>query len=155
MRVTLRNELAIVIRKFVAQVTVGMTARYLLIGGLTFAVYFLLLGLLFDALRTPYPVAVVIAYSLAVAFHFFANRRFTFQVEALSADGQVAKYVVVLAVNYCLQVAVIYCLYELATFNFYLAALVGIAITLFVGFFLLRFWVFAPSTVASRYGHRV
>jgi putative flippase GtrA len=137
-----------------ARVSVGMVARYVLIGGLTFGIYFVLLRFLFGALGAAYPFAVAVAYASAVAFHFVANRQFTFQVGSRSFGVQAAKYAVVLLISYCSQLAAIYLLYELVKLNFYVAALAGIGVTLPVGFFLLRFWVFTPARVASQFGHR-
>jgi len=133
-----------------APASVGLVVRYLFIGALTFGAYFLLLDLLFSRLGAPYPLAVAIAYAVAVTFHFIANRRFTFQASTTaSLRAHAARYIAVLVINYLSQLAIIYFLFEVAGFSFYLAAIAGIGMTLVIGFILLRYWVFAPSGAAS------
>lgn len=116
--------------------------RYLVVGGATFVCYFALLGLLFSVLGLPYPLAVAIAYALAVALHFFANRSYTFNAAHTSAAPQLTRYIAVAVVNYALQLGVIFIAYEVAGWNFYVAAFLAILATLVSGFLLMKSWVF-------------
>ena len=122
-------------------------ASFLFVGGVTFACYFLLLAFLNEILALRYPIAVAIAYAVAVAFHFLANRLVTFRASAVPARKQLGKYVMLGLFNYVVQVAILGLTYDLLGWNFYLGAFLGILVTTSMGFVLLRTWVFrVPAT---------
>lgn len=116
--------------------------RYLLVGGATFVCYFAFLGLLFSLLGLPYPLAVAIAYAIAVALHFLANRSYTFDAASASAAPQLTRYVAVVVLNYTVQLGIIFLAYDVAGWNFYVAAFLAILATLVSGFLLMKSWVF-------------
>jgi len=123
--------------------------RYLLVGGTTFVIYFGQVAALFSGLHVPYAVAVAIAYVIAMAFHFLANRTYTFHVGEGRVKTQLGRYVALVVFNCLLQLLVIYLIHDVCGQNFYVAALLGITITLVAGFVLMRFWVFMPGGDAS------
>ena len=124
----------------------AQVASFLVVGGITFVCYFLLLAL-FNELGFKYPLAVGIAYAVAVAVHFGANRLVTFRASAVPARKQLGKYIALGIFNYLLQVAILGLTYDLLGWNFYLGAFLGILVTTAMGFILLKTWVFSvPGT---------
>ena len=119
------------------------SVRYLVVGGISFGIYFGLLGLLFSGLRLRYPVAVGIAYVVAVGVHFLANRSFTFGAANAPMAMQLGRYAGMIVLNYAIQVSLLYVVYDLCGLNFYLGAFGGVLATLVTGFLLMRTWVFA------------
>jgi putative flippase GtrA len=126
------------------------SVRYVVVGGFSFLVYFGLLGMLFTALRAPYPVAVGIAYVFAVAVHFLANRIFTFGAAEAPVAMQLGRYAWVILLNYGIQISVLYVMYDLLRVDFYLGAVTGVLATLVAGFLLMRGWVFARRAGIDR-----
>jgi len=118
-------------------------ARYLLVGLTTFCVYFALLHIIVDLFAVRYPLAVAIAYPVAVLVHFFFNRKYTFRPTGDTLVRQIVRYLIMMAVSYVLQVSTIYALYELLGVDFYFAVICGIGTTLVLGFVLQKRWVFA------------
>ena len=72
---------------------------FALINGFTFGLDLSCLSLLHGALRWPLPLAVTISYVLAFALSFWLNRRFNFRSHG-DVSGQLARYVVVVTINY-------------------------------------------------------
>jgi putative flippase GtrA len=126
------------------------SVRYVIVGGLSFLIYFGLLGLFFSLLHTRYPVAVSIAYAFAVALHFLANRTFTFDAAGAPVAAQFGRYAGMVLLNYGIQIFVLYVVYDLCGLNFYLGAVSGVLATLVTGFFLMRTWVFAREKRKSQ-----
>ena len=128
----------------------GRAIRFLLVGGTTALIYLAVLALLERAMGLDYRIAVSVAYFVAVCFHFAANRRFTFRAHGDPTGGQVARYVVLLAVNYVLMLGVVTFAVEVLRWSPYVAVLLGAAATAGVGFLLARYWVFRGAPHAAR-----
>ncbi len=115
---------------------------YLGIGGLTALVYFVFIALSIEILDFGYRVSVSVAYVLAVSFHFLANRRFTFRVVDNRFIHQWIRYFGVLVINYLITLAVVsFCVDRLGV-STYLSASLAIVVTVGVGYFATKFWVF-------------
>ena len=119
--------------------------RFLLVGGLTFVVYYTSLYLLHTGIGMRYPLAVAISYSLAVTLHFFTNRSFTFSVRRGLWSQQLRRYTLTAFVNYCVQILVIRGLFGMIGLGFYLSAGIAVATTTLTGFVLLNNWVFTRA----------
>lgn len=115
---------------------------YLVIGGLTFSIYYFFLWINFDLLALPYYFAVAISYLFCLIFHFYANKKITFNDQHNANLNQIYRYLIVASINYFLQICVIKLLFEMYKINFYISALFGVLATLLIGFFLLKSWVF-------------
>jgi len=116
--------------------------HYLLIGGLTFVIYYAILWISFDFAGLPYPEAVAIAYSAAIIFHFLANRKITFKAGGTKFRHQILRYLSVALLNYVVQLVIIGLCYEIYGMNFYISAFFGVMSTLITGYLLMNFWVF-------------
>jgi len=118
---------------------------YLIVGGLTFLIYFGFIALTVEMLQLDYRVGVSIAYVIAVSFHFFANRMFTFRAGSDQLIHQSVRYVGVLLVNYLITMVVVSFLVVRMGLSPYFGAAFAIVVTVGVGYFASKFWVFRKS----------
>ncbi|TAL75472.1 MAG: GtrA family protein [Burkholderiaceae bacterium] len=116
---------------------------YLVVGGLTAAIYFGLITLCVKVASIDYRVSISIAYVVAVSFHFFANRNLTFRAVGSNVLHQGFRYVIVLVVNYLVILLAAYCLVDLLGMTSYLAAILSMLIPTCIGYFIFKFWVFS------------
>lgn len=115
---------------------------FLLIGCLTFIIYYALLWICFGFAGLPYRAAVAIAYSSAIVFHFLANRKITFNAGVTKFWHQISRYMSVALLNYFVQLGIIGLCYEMYGMNFYISAFLGVLSTMITGYLLMNFWVF-------------
>ena len=118
---------------------------YLTVGGLTFLIYFGFIALTLEMLSFDYRVGVSVAYVFAVSFHFFANRMFTFRAAEDRLIHHSIRYVGVLLVNYLITMAVVSFLVGRMGLSPYFGAAFAIVVTVGVGYFASKFWVFRKS----------
>jgi putative flippase GtrA len=83
------------LRAWVAPTVVGFS----LINGFTFGVDLALLAALYRGAGLPHPVAITLGYAAAFTLAFVLNRWLNFHVHG-PVGGQLARYVVVVAINY-------------------------------------------------------
>lgn len=121
---------------------------FLFVGGVTAFLYFGLLALFLEVIKLEYRLGVSIAYALAVTFHFFSNRHFTFRSGKGRVLPQVARYLVVAAVNYLLTLAVVYLAVSVLHSNAYVGVALSIITTVAIGYLGSKLWVF-------RHGDRI
>ena len=115
---------------------------YLAVGGVTALIYFGFIALSVEVFFLDYRVGVSIAYVLAVSFHFLANRKFTFRVAGNRLIHQSIRYLGVLLLNYFITLSVVSFFVGRLGFSTYLSAALSIMITVSVGYFASKFWVF-------------
>jgi len=113
--------------------TVGLVSA-----GVNFFSFYLILSLV----GASYIVASTIAYILSVVIHFLGNRSFTFRVDHLDLTPQLKKYLVLLAINYCVTIMAVSTTVEICHLSPYLGTIIAIALTVGVGFLLSKRWVF-------------
>ncbi|MDF1761461.1 MAG: GtrA family protein [Coxiellaceae bacterium] len=117
--------------------------RYLSVGAMTFALYYLLLWLAFSVMQWQYALSVTIAYLFSILFHFVSNRHITFRVKKGGISRQFMRYLVVVFVNYIIQQLSVRVLYKVLATNFYFSNFIGLVLTTLVGYVLINYWVFA------------
>ncbi|EON24075.1 GtrA family protein [Nocardioides sp. CF8] len=115
---------------------------FALINGFTFAVDLGLLALLYRGAGLPHPVAITIGYAAAFGLAFFLNRRFNFHAHG-PVTGQVARWVLVVAVNYVALVLGLGSGLHAAGVPFLLARLVAAGAEAAWMYSTMRWWVFA------------
>ncbi len=115
--------------------------KFLIIGLLTFCIYYIFLWVTFENLKIHYILSVSFSYLFAVLFHFVTNKRITFK-NSDNLGKQVFKYLLLAFINYFLQVLVIIVLCEFLNFNFYLSAFFASLVTMVNGFLTMKFWIF-------------
>ena len=118
-------------------------SRFVLVGALTAAAYFGVFALLYDLNDVRYELAISSGYACGVAFHFFANRNLTFKSASGSMSKQLAKYAVVVCVNYVVTLFVARFIVESLGLSPYLGVIAAVAATTLVGYALFAGWVFA------------
>lgn len=123
---------------------------FLVVGGLTSVIYFLLFGLLWDVLGINYRLGVFIAYILSTAFHFFANRRFTFKKQNDHWLGQAKKYIGMVIFNYIETYLIVSFVVETLKLSPYLGIFASISATIATTYLISYFWVFKASLQYSR-----
>lgn len=116
--------------------------KFLLVGGLTFVIYYVLLWLTFSLATLPYGLAVAVAYGGAIVFHFQTNRQIIFQVESIIIKLQIVRYLEMALLNYMIQLVVIRVCFNALNFNFYLSSFLGVLTTMASGYLLMKHWVF-------------
>lgn len=118
---------------------------YLFVGGATLLIYMAFIALAVEIFNSDYRVGVSVAYLFAVTFHFFANRTFTFRATNYRLFDQSIRYVAILILNYLITLMMVsFCVGSLG-FSPYLGAGFAIVLTVGVGYFASKFWVFRES----------
>jgi putative flippase GtrA len=126
------------VRKFINR----SFGSYLVVGGITALIYFGIIALSEEFLGIDYRIGVSIAYIAAVMFHFFANRKFTFSCVDGRLIHQGVRYLGVLLLNYVVTLGVVSFFVDTLGGVTYLGALFAIGITVIIGYFALKFWIF-------------
>ncbi|NTU69548.1 GtrA family protein [bacterium] len=124
--------------------------RFLVVGVVTFVMYYALLSLLYSYMHIVYWLAIAVSYVISVVFHYLSNRSYTFRASGSRIGGQLLKYVVMAAMNYIIQLIAVFVLYEVIGVWFYYAVVVGTALTFIVGYVLMRGWVFRDNQYSVR-----
>ena len=117
--------------------------RFGLVGGATYLLTIGAFGLFHSALCVNRLLAATVAYFIGVAFHFTANKLFTFANRDKCLRRQVVRYVAVCLINYLLSMVCLEALVRAFHVSATLAFSLSVAATTFFGFVTLRFWVFA------------
>ena len=115
---------------------------YLFVGGVTFLIYMAFITLAVEIFNSDYRVGVSVAYLFAVTFHFFANRTFTFRATNYRLIDQSIRYVVILILNYLITLMVVTFCVATIGLSPYLSAVFAIVLTVGMGYFASKFWVF-------------
>ena len=118
---------------------------YLVVGGVTAFIYFSFVALSVEILKLDYRLGVSIAYVLAVSFHFVVNRKFTFHASDQRIIQQSIRYFGVLVINYLITVGVVWFFVGQLGASAYLGAAMSILVTVGLGYFASKFWVFRTN----------
>lgn len=116
---------------------------FLCVGGVSALVNLGVFSLCWHFFRWPNVASVSVAYFISVLVHFLGNRYITFSANKHQPLlHNLKKYLVMVVVNYLISVAVVHV--ATAWFGVYppLAVCLAIAVTVGVGFFLSKMWVF-------------
>lgn len=89
-----------------------------------------------------YIAVVSLAYVISSIFHFLANRHFTFGAINERHGDQLFRYMVMWAINYLITIVIVSICVERFLFSPYIGVCVSVAFTMFIGYFLARYWVF-------------
>lgn len=115
---------------------------FLIVGGTTALLYFLLLIMLLEVLRLEYLIGVSLAYIAAIMFHFVLNRHLTFKATDSALLSQGSRYAVMATANYLLTLAIVFCVVEQLRFNAYIGAVTAIAVSASFTYAVSKVWVF-------------
>jgi putative flippase GtrA len=118
---------------------------YLFVGGVIFLFYMVFIILAVETFHFDYRLGVSGAYLLAVIFHFFANRTFTFRSVGHRLVDQSIRYIGLLIFNYFITLMVVSFCVEKLSFSPSLSAALAIVFTVGLGYLASKFWVFRKS----------
>lgn len=89
-----------------------------------------------------YIVIVSVAYIVSTIFHYLANRHFTFGAVKDRHRHQIIRYMAMWTVNYLITIVIVSVCVERFQFSPYIGVCISVAFTVFIGYFLARYWVF-------------
>jgi len=115
---------------------------FLTVGGLTAILYFSLFSFFFEFMTWAYPKAISISYIFALLFHFNANRYFTFKGHGHSVLPHAIKYLCMIGLNYVVTLGITYIVVENMHLSPYFGLVISIAVTMNIGYFLSRYWIY-------------
>ena len=121
---------------------VHVFVKFGLVGATTAALYFFAMWVVGEIIGLPYIVAVSLAYLASTIFHFLANMHFTFGADSGRHDKQIMRYLKMWLINYLITILVVRFCVEKLHLSPYLGLCVSVPITMCVGYFLGRFWLF-------------
>jgi putative flippase GtrA len=121
--------------------------KFGLVGAATAAIYFLVLAFHLEGLGADYNLAVSIAYIVSVVFQFIANKHFTFKSETTNVPLQLAKYLVLLLINYLVTILVVRFVVENLGLTAYHGVLASVPLIMVVGYLLSKPWIFKKGYV--------
>jgi putative flippase GtrA len=133
---TITNASALVKANFLSVIKFGV------VGVITAAIYFSVMWFASSILNFGYFLAVSMAYFVSTSFHYLANRYFTFSARTGQHSWQLARYMILWIINYIITIIVVSLSVEHLGLSAYLGVCVAVVITVFVGYFLSRNWVF-------------
>lgn len=116
--------------------------KFGIVGAITAAIYFLVMWVADSMLGLSYIVAVSVAYFVSTAFHFLANRHFTFRSEGEQHGHQIIRYLVMWLLNYLITIVVVSVSVERFLLSPYIGVCISVVFTVFIGYVLARYWVF-------------
>jgi putative flippase GtrA len=118
------------------------TGKFGIVGVLTAGIFFSAMYMFDSFLGLNYLVCTSLAYVLSTSFHFFANKYFTFGNRQTIVLGQVVRYLIVWVLNYLITISIVRLGVEKMKLSPYLGVCCSVAITVFIGYFLSRYWIF-------------
>lgn len=121
--------------------------KYLTVGGLTAAIYFSILFITFDFLDLSKNLSVTTSYFVSTAFHFAANKLFTFASHGKNFAPQIARYLCVVFINYLITMLVVFIIVDLCGLSPYAGVAVAVAVTVALGYGMTKFWVFQQDGI--------
>lgn len=119
-------------------------SKFIIIGGITFLLYYFFLWFFFGVLKIFYIFSVALSYIISVSFHFFANKILTFN-NVSNTKNQYFKYFSLSLFNYLVQILIIKFLYDINSLNFYLSAFFASLTTMLSAYLIMKRWVFKEN----------
>lgn len=117
-------------------------AKFGLVGATTAGIYFFVLWGADSVLGFNYILAVSAAYVISTAFHFLANRHFTFAAIDDKRTSQLVRYSAMWVFNYLITIVVVSVCVERYLLSPYVGVCISVLFTMITGYILARYWVF-------------
>lgn len=118
---------------------------YAAVGFFTAIIYFSLFYILVYFSGLNYFIGMSCSYIIAVSFHFLASRRFTFSTSKNSLGVQTVRYLGLLLLNFIISLILLSVFVEILEQNKYISIIFSSSITLILGYFISKFWVFSSG----------
>lgn len=125
-------------------------AKFVIVGFVTFGIYFLSFHLFYGLLRLDYRIAVTFAYLITVISHFLLHRFYTFRAEEQHVVHNAGKYLLMLAFNYAVTMAVVSLVVEVVGFSPYTGVIASTATTACLSFIIMKYFVFRAKGILWR-----
>ena len=119
--------------------------RFGTVGLVTFAINLSMVWVFYGKAKIDYRISVSFAYILTVVAHFFLNRSFTFRQESDNTVFDVAKYGIMLILNYVITLIVNTLTVELLGLTPYFGIIFSTFFTALSSFLLMKHFVFIGS----------
>ena len=115
--------------------------KYIAIGFLTAALYFLSFGFFLNFINFSYKISLSIAYILAIIIHFVGNC-FLFKSYNQPMIHQMMKYSFLVLINYIITLLTVICCIEMFQVSPYLSIIISVGLTVGIGYTLSSLWIF-------------
>lgn len=121
--------------------------RFIIIGIVTFIINFLSFHYFYDVWSLNYKIATSCAYTITVISHFLLHRIFTFKVrkDEQQLKHNVAKYFIMLGINYLITITVMWFTVEIIRVSAYIGLVAATAATASSSFFTMKYFVFSQA----------
>ena len=131
------------LKRLWALVAGSSVVKFLLVGGLSFAIDLGTLALLHEAFHIDLWIATPIAFIISLLFNFIAQRSFTFRSNS-RRDASFIKYIALVIVNTG-ATDVIVNVIAAAGLSYSIGKVVSTALTMTWNYFLYRHWIFKKA----------
>jgi putative flippase GtrA len=140
----LLSEISSLRQRFWTDASLFQPLRFVLVGGTTFVIYFVLQFLLERMALGPY-LALTIAYAIAIIYHFLMNRYFTFRSNAVDGGivAMLPRYAGLVLLNYAAALIFVKVAIS-AGFQTQLGMPMAIGLTTIVTYFFAKAVIFRP-----------
>ena len=116
---------------------------FLIVGGVAFSVYFLVLAALLEVVRMDYRIAVTIAYGGGMIVSFCGNKYITFQHRHRAGTiWQMVRFCVVSLANYIVTMGTVVAVVEWLHQAPYLGAFISAVVSACISYLAAKYWVF-------------
>jgi len=119
--------------------------KFASVGAATAGIYFSILALLLEIIKTDYKLGVSVAYTVSVVFQFLANKYFTFESRSKNIAHQFSRFLVLLLLNYVLTMLIVRYVVENLGFNPYIGVAASVPVIFVTGFVLSRYWIYTDK----------
>ena len=119
---------------------------FLIVGGVAFSVYFLVLAALLEVVRMDYRIAVTIAYGGGMIVSFYGNKTITFQQrQRVGTMGQLARFCIISGINYAVTMGIVIVVVEWLHQVTYLGAYISAVVSACISCLAAKYWVFRSA----------
>ncbi len=115
---------------------------FCVVGLLTAIIYFIAFTVFWKILGMGYILSLTLSNIFSILFHFTTNNRITFQNKNTRFSTKVAKYSVLLTINYVITVLIVSAMVEKFNVSPYLGIIIAIGVNVNLGYLMSRYWVF-------------
>lgn len=124
-------------------------AKFVIVGFVTFGIYFTSFHLFYGLAGIDYKIAVSLAYVITVISHFLLHRFFTFGAGDQLLAHNAAKYLLMLGLNYTITLMIVWFVVEILKISPYFGVIASTAATTCSNFFVMKYFVFRKQEIAS------
>lgn len=116
--------------------------KFTSVGFTTFGIYVLSFHIFYGHIKLDYRVAVSIAYIITIISHFLLHRTFTYHATEQALIHNIWKYLLMLVINYFITLIVIWFVVDIINHSPYIGLIASTAVTAFISFFAMKYFVF-------------